>query len=147
VGLGVPGVSSALALEAPGPKGLAEPYDCLLFPLKPAPPIAFCNNGLAPGEKGDPEILPDAELPFLESGEFEYPSLLPGDPLNGVGVLANLGGVAYFESGVGGTELGGRPSNFRWAVVRAISERSSFFLKAGHRATMMLNANTNCTAQ
>lgn len=68
VGLGVPGVSGTL--ETPGPSGLGEPYECLLFPFNP-PPIAFCNNGLAPGENGVPDILPDDGLPLPDRGDPE----------------------------------------------------------------------------
>jgi hypothetical protein len=68
LGVGVPG-SGAPNLEAPGPRGLAEPYECRLLELL-LPPIAFCKKGLAPGEKGDPaEGL--LGLPLAESGEFE----------------------------------------------------------------------------
>jgi hypothetical protein len=92
VGLGVAGVSGKFALDAPGPRGLGEPYECLLVPFNP-PPIAFCNKGLVTGEKGDPDMLPELGLPFRDRGDSEYLSLLPGEPLIGVGVLAYLGGV------------------------------------------------------
>lgn len=65
----MPGVSSILVLEAPGPKGLEDPYECLLDPFIPFPPIAFCSNGLAVGENGDPDLLPCIGLP--DRGEFE----------------------------------------------------------------------------
>jgi len=65
VGLGVPGVSGTFILEPAGPRGLGDPYECLLDPSYPFPPIAFCNKGLAFGENGDPDLgLPD-------NGEFE----------------------------------------------------------------------------
>lgn len=41
------------------------------------------------------------------------------------GDRAYRGGVLYAESGVGGTELGGKPNNLRWPGVKAISDRSS----------------------
>lgn len=142
-GLGVPGVSGT-PIRPPGPRGLGDPYECLLDPFNPAPPIALCKNGLAPGENGEPDTLPDAALPFLERGEFEKLPLLAGDPLNGVGVLAYLGGVAYLVSGVTGVELGGSPRSFRWAGVRGMSERSSLPRNRGQQAATMLNAKMNC---
>lgn len=64
-GLGDPGVSGKFTLDVDGPRGLGEPYEWRLFPFIP-PPIAFCNNGLAPGEKG----IPPVGLPFPDNGEF-----------------------------------------------------------------------------
>ena len=107
------------------------------MPFKP-PPIAFCNKGLAPGENGDPDKEADAGLPLPDNGELEYPPLLPGEPLMGVGVLLYLGGVTYCEPGVGGVELGGRPRSFRCAGVRAMSEISSKGRKSGKSATITL---------
>jgi len=68
-GLGVPGASATFILEPPGPRGLGDPYECLLDPFIPVPPIALCNNGLAPGEKGDPDMF--RGLPGSAICEFE----------------------------------------------------------------------------
>lgn len=70
--------------------------------------------------------------------------MLAGEPLNGVGVRAYLGGVAYFVSGVGGAELGGRPSSLRWAGVRGMSEMSSLPRKRGQHAAIVLKEKINC---
>ena len=69
-GLGVPGVSGTFILDPPGPRGLGDPYEALLFPFNP-PPIAFCNNGLDPGENGDPGIPEPFGLPLPDNGELE----------------------------------------------------------------------------
>lgn len=69
--------------------------------------------------------------------------MLAGEPLNGVGVRAYLGGVEYFASGVGGAELGGRPSSLRWAGVRGMSKISSLLRKRGQHAANMLKENMN----
>jgi hypothetical protein len=91
-GVGVGGASEIVLLDAPNPSGLPEPYELLLEPLYP-PPTAFCNKGLAPGEKGDPVTLPSLGLSLRPDGDSEYLSLLPGELLIGVGVLAYRGGV------------------------------------------------------
>jgi hypothetical protein len=52
--------------------------------------------------------------------------------------------VAYFVSGAGGVELGGRPRSFRWAGVRAMSEMSSLPRNRGQHATTVLNVKRNC---
>jgi len=75
--------------------------------------MALCSNGLDPGEKGEPGRFPEAGLPLPDNGEIEWLSLLPGEPLIGVEVLGYLGGVTYWEPGVGGAELGGSPRSFR----------------------------------
>jgi hypothetical protein len=107
VGLGVAGISCTLILDPAGPRGLGEPYECLRDPSNPAPPIAFCRYGVAPGENGEPDLPPLIGL--RDSGEL---GLLPGDALNGVEARAYLGGVTYCEPGVGGLEVGGRPNSF-----------------------------------
>lgn len=137
-GVGVLGVSGIVefALDPAGPRGLGEPYECLLDPSNPAPPIAFCIKGEFPGEKGEPALLPDFGLP--DRGEFEkLPMWLAGDPL-GVGVLATRGGVLYCEPGVGGFDVGGKPRSFLCAGVRGISERSSGVRMRGQNATKIL---------
>lgn len=48
------------------------------------------------------------------------------------------------EPGVGGAELGGKPSSLRWPGVRGISERSSLGRKSGSRATPILNVKITC---
>lgn len=48
-------------------------------------------------------------------------------------------------SGVGGTELGPRPSSARWAGVRGMSERSSGRPQNGLSAMKMLKTGINCT--
>ena len=88
-------------------------------------------------------MLPEGLAPSA-LGEFEKLPLLAGEPLNGVGVRANLGGVAYVLFGVGGAELGGKPSSFRCPGVSGISERSSFARRRGQHAATALKANTDC---
>lgn len=94
------------------------------------PAIDFCRRGLAFGENGDPTSADGLlGLPFPAKGEFEKLAfLLAGEPL---GVRAYRGGVLYWDPGVGGAGLGGRPRSLRWAGVKAMSERSSAFLNNG----------------
>jgi hypothetical protein len=70
--------------------------------------------------------------------------MLAGDPASD-GVLEYRGGVLYAEFGVAGRELGGRPSSFRWAGVRGMSERSSFGRTRGSNAKAMLIKGTRTT--
>jgi len=88
-------------------------------------------------------MLPDNGLPLFDNGEFEKSPLFPPEPLNGVDDLGYFGGVAYWEPGVGGAELGGRPRSFRCAGVKGISETSSGFRKRGRQAMRMLKTNTH----
>jgi hypothetical protein len=67
--------------------------------------------------------------------------MLAGDPASD-GVLEYRGGVLYTEFGVAGLELGGRPSSFRWAGVRGMSERSSLGRTSGSSAKTMLISGT-----
>jgi hypothetical protein len=65
--------------------------------------------------------------------------MLAGDPASD-GVLEYRGGVLYTEFGVAGLELDGRPSSFRCAGVRGMSERSSWGRTSGSSAkTMLIN--------
>lgn len=143
LGVGEAERSSPLILDTPGPN--EDPYEFLLVPFSP-PAIAFCNNGLADGENGEPEKLPPngLSLPFPDNGDPELFRLLPGDPARGVGVLEYLGGVAYLVSGVAGFELGGRPRSFLCAGVRGISWIESVARKRGTKARAILYANTRC---
>lgn len=63
------------------------------------------------------------------------------------GDRAYRGGVLYAESGVGGTELGGNPSNLRWPGVKAISDRSSCDRINGRQAIPMLRSGSAWTAK
>lgn len=57
------------------------------------------------------------------------------------------GGVLYAESGVGGTELGGRPNNLRWPGVNAMSDRSSLGRIKGRQAIPILRSGSAWTAK
>lgn len=48
------------------------------------------------------------------------------------------GGVLNLASGVGAADEGSRPSSWRWADVRGMSDRSSFGRIKGRHATPML---------
>lgn len=67
--------------------------------------------------------------------------------LSGVDERGYRGGVTYCEPGVGGAELGARPSSFRCAGVRGISERSSFPRTRGKRAIIMFDNSTSRMTQ
>ena len=71
--------------------------------------------------------------------------MLAGDPASD-GVLEYRGGVLYTEFGVAGLELDGRPSSFRCAGVRGMSERSSWGRASGSSATTMLINGTAMSA-
>lgn len=72
--------------------------------------------------------------------------MLAGEPASD-GVLEYRGGVLYTEFGVAGRELDGRPSSFRWAGVRGMSERSSWGRTSGSSAkTMLINGTTTNAA-
>jgi hypothetical protein len=71
--------------------------------------------------------------------------MLAGDPASD-GVLEYRGGVLYTEFGVAGLELDGRPSSFRCAGVRGMSERSSWGRARGSSAKTMLINGTAMSA-
>ena len=69
--------------------------------------------------------------------------LLPIDP-DSDGVLEYLGGVLNCDPGVGGAELGGRPSSFLCPGVNGMSVISSVLAKSGRTAQMMLMTGISC---
>lgn len=84
-------------------------------------------------------------LPLGDNGELAGLSLLIEPAMDGD--RAYRGGVLYAESGVGGTELGSKPSSRRWPGVKAISDRSSWGRIKGRQAIAILTSGSACTAK